>query len=88
MRGAVYLVFFLHHAGIAVDGHPSRAEFVAPPEAEKPYYPAHDRWERRSPAELGMDAGLLDKAIAWAKTERAGGTQASLPASRLSSDTL
>ena len=58
------------------------------PGAEKPYYLARDQWERRTPAAQGMDAGLLDKAIAWAKTECAGGTQASLPASRLSSDTL
>ena len=61
---------------------------VPAPGAEKPYYPARDQWERRTPAEQGMDTGLLDKAIACVKTERAGGTQASLPVSKLSSDTL
>jgi CubicO group peptidase (beta-lactamase class C family) len=69
MRRAVCLVSFLLCTGLAVLAYPSRADLVAAPEAEKPYYPARDQWERRTPAELGMDAGLLDKAIAWAKTE-------------------
>ena len=86
MRHAVRLVSFLLFTDLAVLAY--RADLVAAAEAEQPYYPARDHWERRTPAELGMDAGLLDKAIACVKTERAGGTQASLPASRLSSDTL
>jgi CubicO group peptidase (beta-lactamase class C family) len=69
MRHAVCLVSFLLCTGFAVLAHPSRADLVAAPEAEKPYYPARDQWERRTPAELGMDAGLLDGAIAWAKTQ-------------------
>jgi hypothetical protein len=33
-----------------------------------PYYPdSLDRWERRTPAQAGMDARLLDEAIAFAK---------------------
>lgn len=33
-----------------------------------PYYPGpHDDWERRTPAQVGMDARLLDEAIAFAK---------------------
>ena len=69
MRRAVCLVSFLLCTGLVVVANPSRADLVAAPEAEKPYYPARDQWERRTPAELGMDAGLLDKAIAWAKTQ-------------------
>jgi CubicO group peptidase (beta-lactamase class C family) len=34
----------------------------------QPYYPgAHDNWTRRSPADAGFDARLLDEAIAFAK---------------------
>jgi CubicO group peptidase (beta-lactamase class C family) len=69
MRHAVCFVSFLLCTGLAVLADPSRPNLVAAPEAEKPYYPARDQWERRTPAELGMDAGLLDAAIAWAKTE-------------------
>jgi CubicO group peptidase (beta-lactamase class C family) len=69
MRHAVCLVSYLLCTSLAVLACPSRADLVAAPEAEQPYYPARDQWERRTPAELGMDAGLLDKAIAWARTE-------------------
>jgi hypothetical protein len=69
MRHAFCLVSFLLCTGLAVLAYPSRADLVATPEAEKPYYPAPDQWERRTPAELGIDADLLDEAIAWAKTQ-------------------
>ena len=35
--------------------------------APAPYFPDADRWETRQPAEVGMDAKLLDQAVAWAK---------------------
>jgi len=69
LRHAVCLVSFLLCSGLATFAYPSRADLVAAPEAEKPYCPERDQWERRTPDELGMDAGLVDKAIAWAKTE-------------------
>jgi hypothetical protein len=31
------------------------------------YYPAKGQWERRAPAHVGMDAALVDSAIAFAK---------------------
>jgi len=67
MSRAVCLVSLC--TGLAFLAYPDRADLVAAPKAEKPYYPARDQWERRTPAELGMDAGLLDEAIAWAKTQ-------------------
>ena len=69
MRHAVSLVSFFLCTSFAALVYPSRADLVAAHKAEKPYYPTRDRWELRAPAELGMDAGLLDKAIAWAKTQ-------------------
>src|SRR4029078_2395365 len=32
-----------------------------------PYYPPADRWETRPAAKVGMDATLLEEAVAWAK---------------------
>ncbi len=29
------------------------------------YWPARDRWERRAPAEVGMDGALVAEAVAW-----------------------
>jgi hypothetical protein len=69
MRHAFCLVSFILCTSLAVLLCPSSAELVAAPEAEKPYFPSRGQWERRTPAELGMDAGLLDQAIALAKTE-------------------
>jgi hypothetical protein len=31
------------------------------------YYPDKGQWERRAPAQVGMDAALVDSAIAFAK---------------------
>ena len=70
MRHVVCLVFVLCCAGIVVLAYPGGADVVAAAETEKPYYPTRDQWERRAPAELGTDAGLLDKAIAWAKSQQ------------------
>jgi CubicO group peptidase (beta-lactamase class C family) len=40
----------------------------AAPEREAIYYPAAgDEWQRRAPAQVGMDARLLDEAVAFAK---------------------
>ena len=37
--------------------------------AQSPYHPGpHDDWERRTPAQVGMDARLLDSAIAFVKS--------------------
>ncbi len=33
------------------------------------YYPPADEWARKTPAEVGMDAALLDEAIEFAKTQ-------------------
>lgn len=33
------------------------------------YWPSREHWERRSPAEVGMDAALLADAVAWAQTQ-------------------
>jgi CubicO group peptidase (beta-lactamase class C family) len=33
-----------------------------------PYYPPPGRWERRSPARVGMDPALIDSAVAFAKS--------------------
>ncbi len=44
------------------------AQSVAPAEQLAAYVPARgDRWERRSPAQVGMDAAQLDAAIAYAR---------------------
>jgi len=36
---------------------------------EKVYYPDKGEWERREPAQVGMDAALLEQAVEWAKTQ-------------------
>src|SRR5579871_1528150 len=72
MHRAICFVSFMLCVGFAALAGPGSAKFVAAQETEKPYYPARDRWERRTPAEVGMDADLLDKAIAWAKTQETG----------------
>jgi CubicO group peptidase (beta-lactamase class C family) len=41
---------------------------AAAPAAQTPYYPPAGNWERKTPAEVGMDAAKLDAAIAFAKT--------------------
>src|SRR5687768_16817352 len=33
------------------------------------YYPPPDDWQRKAPEEVGMDAPLLEKALAFAKTQ-------------------
>src|SRR5262245_28372908 len=33
------------------------------------YYPPKDQWEHRTPAQLGLDAALIDSAVAFAKTQ-------------------
>ena len=35
--------------------------------AQQPYYPPAGEWEQRAPAELGMDAALLARAVAFAQ---------------------
>ncbi|MEO8452065.1 MAG: hypothetical protein ABI647_19905 [Gemmatimonadota bacterium] len=41
-----------------------------PPSTEAPYYPTSDRsWERRRPAEVGLDSVRLWEAIDWAEGE-------------------
>jgi len=35
------------------------------PAADAPYYPPRDQWERKKPAEVGMDAAKLNDAIAF-----------------------
>ncbi len=47
---------------------------VAPAQAAGPYFPPAGQWERKAPAELGMDPAKLAEAVAWAQaheTERA-----------------
>lgn len=38
---------------------------IGPP-ADDAYYPPRGQWERRSPAEVGMDSAALEEAVAWA----------------------
>ncbi|HET7039276.1 MAG TPA: serine hydrolase [Gemmatimonadales bacterium] len=41
-----------------------------------PYYPGrHPDWERRTPAQVGMSAALLDSAVAFAKASETPGTR-------------
>lgn len=46
------------------------AAFSAPaaqtPQATVPYFPAPSEWQRRAPAQVGLDAAALDEAIAFA----------------------
>jgi CubicO group peptidase (beta-lactamase class C family) len=44
---------------------PSSARTAA---AARPYFPARGNWEHKNPADVGMDAELLNQAIAYAKT--------------------
>jgi CubicO group peptidase (beta-lactamase class C family) len=41
---------------------------AALPSAEAPYYPAAGQWARKTPAEVGMDAGKLNDAVEFMKT--------------------
>ena len=55
----------------------SFATFTARAGAQPPaniYYPGpNERWETRSPEDVGMDGALLDEAVAFITNERLGG---------------
>jgi len=38
-------------------------------QADTTYYPSQDNWERRKPADLGMDENMLVQAVEWAKKQ-------------------
>jgi CubicO group peptidase (beta-lactamase class C family) len=64
IRSSLLLIAFLF----------SGAAIVAPPvnsqtEPTGVYYPASRSWQRRKPEEVGMDSALLDRAVAYAKTQ-------------------
>ena len=44
---------------------------VTPPglQADTTYYPSRDNWERRKPADLGMDENMLAQAVQWARKQ-------------------
>ncbi len=39
--------------------------------AQEPYYPDRDRWERRTPEQVGMSADRLEEAVAYARANEA-----------------
>jgi CubicO group peptidase (beta-lactamase class C family) len=46
----------------------SSAQGPAPAAAQGPYFPPKGEWERKAPAEVGMDAARLDAALKFAET--------------------
>src|SRR6185436_19292264 len=53
------------------------------PSARAAYFPARDHWETRAPADVGMDAALLNQAIEYAKTRDSSWGKANYMADQL-----
>ena len=71
MRHSSYLLFLLLFLGCAERPAPSAAPATpAAPASTSFYYPAAgDAWQRKEPAQAGLDAALLEQAVAFAKQQ-------------------
>jgi CubicO group peptidase (beta-lactamase class C family) len=68
LRNHLYLLVIL--ALFACTDKQSQQTIATTATSQKVYYPGKgDNWETRKPEQVGMDAALLQQAVAWAKTQ-------------------
>ncbi|WP_162425688.1 serine hydrolase domain-containing protein [Pontibacter pudoricolor] len=68
VRNHLYLLLLL--ALFACTDKQSQQTIATTATSQKVYYPGKgDNWETRKPEQVGMDATLLEQAVAWAKTQ-------------------